>query len=143
MSSNRDRKKQQKRLLKSNNYANVNIQPANSQTQQTEERTVNDSSSIIRHGAGNLETFELRESELEKLESYTWGGRFFDFGINCVTVAFTIVTSILSSDKMNETVRGVFILLLIFCIFGGFVFFYLAYTRSVERKKFFKCIRER
>jgi len=143
MSSNRDRKKRQRRLLKSNDLNNESVPPTTFLPQQTEERTVNDSGSIIRHGAGNLETFELRESELEKLENYTFGGRFFDFGINCVTVAFTIVTSILSSDKMNETVRGVFILLLIFCIFGGFVFFYLAYTRSVEREKFFKCIRER
>lgn len=143
MSSNRDRKKQQKRLLKSNNYANVNIQPANSQTQQTEERTVNDSSSIIRHGAGNLETFELRESELEKLESYTWGGRFFDFGLNGVTVAITILISMFSSENMNETVKGVFIVLLIICSVGGLVCFRLAYLRSKERTTFFKCIRER
>lgn len=139
MSSNRERKKRQKeqnRLAHSNNGAAASLQP------QLEDRASNDSS-IIRHGAGKIETFELKESELQQLENYTWGGRFFDFGITGVSVAATIITSMVADNNMNATVKGVFLLTMIVCIIGGIVCFYLAYERSKERKEFFKRIRER
>ena len=140
MSSNRERKKrlkEQNRLAHSNNGAAASLQP------QLEDRASNDSSSIIRHGAGKIETFELKESELQQLENYTWGGRFFDFGITGVSVAATIITSMVADNNMNATVKGVFLLTMIVCIIGGIVCFYLAYERSKERKEFFKRIRER
>lgn len=142
MSSNRDKKKKLK-LDGKKMPTQVISRPSAPRPHEIVERTVNDSASIIRHGAGKLETFELRESELEKIESYTWGGRYFDFGINCLTVAVTIVTSIVATNNMNEIVKGIFIFLFVTCIIAGVVLFWLAYERSKERKELFKRIRER
>ena len=115
--------------------------PPNSTLVQTEKGS-NDSS-IIRHGAGQLETFELRESELEKIEKDMWGGRFFDFGINCVTIGVTIIVAILSCDKMKEDIKAYFNFALVLCVFAAIFFFYRAYERNEERKELFKKIRNR
>ena len=140
MSSNRERKKRQKeqnRLAHSNNGAAASLQP------QLEDRASNDSSSIIRHGAGKIETFELKESELQQLENDTWGGRFFDIGINCVTVAFTIGTCIAASNQMKEEYEVGLKIIFFICCIGSFFSFCWAYKRSQERKELFNRIRER
>ncbi len=142
MSSNRDKKKKLKLDVKRAQTQGQGM-PSAPQPQEIVERTVNDSGSIIRHGAGKLETFELRESELEKIESYTWGGRYFDFAINGLTVAVTVLTSMLASDNMNEIVKGIFIFLFVTCIIAALVLFRLAHEKSKERKELFKRIRER
>ena len=143
MSSNRERKKKSKLEAMRPSAQDLSRPSVSSQPHEIVERAVNDSGSIIRHGAGKLETFELRESELEKIESYTWGGRYFDFGINCLSVAVTVITSMLASEKMNEIVKGIFIFLFVICIIAAIVLFCLAYEKSEERKELFKLIRER
>ena len=115
--------------------------PPNKNLVQTEKGS-NDSS-IIRHGAGQLETFELRESELEKIEKDMWGGRFFDFGINSVTIGVTIIVAILSCDNMKEDIKAYFNFALVLCIFAAIIFFYKSYERNEERKELFKKIRNR
>lgn len=114
-----------------------------SQPVQVEDRIVDDSSNIIRHGAGKLETFELKESELEKIENDTWGGRFFDLAINCFTLGATTGTSLVASKEMDETVKVIFSSLFVICIIGLFVFSYLAFSRSKARRELFRMIRER
>ena len=142
MSSNRDRKKKLKKEAQSLTVC-ASVQPVQSQSRLAEERTANDSVSIIRHRTGNLETFELTESELDKIENDIWGGRYFDFAITSVTLGITILIFLLSCDSINNYVRTVFIALLIICMFVCPVCFYKAYTRHHERKELFRRIRER
>lgn len=142
MSSKRDRKKKEKREAQSL-AANASAQQSQSLSHQVEERTANDSVSIIRHRTGNFETFELTESELDKIENDIWGGRYFDFGITSVTLGITILTFLLSCDSINNYVRTLFFALLIVCVFACPFCFYMANTRHQERKELFRRIRER
>lgn len=142
MSSKRDRKKKEKREAQSL-AANASAQQSQSLSHQVEERTANDSVSIIRHGAGSLETFELRESELDRIENDTWGGRYFDIAMTCLSYIITILIFLNSSDKINNIVRIGFYAFLMICVFFCPCCFYKAYTRHGERKELFRHIRER
>lgn len=142
MISRRDRKKADRLIRRMSQRPESNQSSHKDTPVVTEERGSNDSS-IIRHGAGQLETFELRESELEKIENNIWGGRFFDFGINCVTIAVTLLVTIITCDDMKTDIRAYFNFALVLCILGAVVFFYKSYELHQERKDLFQKIRNR
>lgn len=100
-------------------------------------------SEIVRHGPGTFESFTLRENELEKIENYTWGGRFFDFGITCVSVFVALLIAVTTCENMKVDIRAYFNFAMVICVIGGIAFFIQAYRRSKDRKEFFKRIRER
>ena len=142
MTSKRDRKKIE-RLRRHISQMSDSVQPSPENIAvATDERGSTDSS-VIRHGAGQLETFELRESELEKIENNTWGGRFFDFGINCVTIAVTLLVTIVTCENMRENIKAYFNFALVLCVIGAIVCFYKAYELHQERKELFQKIRNR
>ena len=111
------------------------------------DKNTNEGEGNIKINRGKIESldcYEVAGYELDMIESGYDGGLFLNLGIALISIAFSFLTTILTSyQSLNSIVFQVFLVLTCIGFVGAIILFAMWIHTKKNRKKIFERIRNR